>query len=395
MTKTKANIMYAGIEGLYYVCVASVFSFASAYLLDRGFTNGQIGLLQGITSLLAILFQQAIAQFMTHDNIRQVKFVAVLFGSISLCAAILMIFPVRGIVFCLVMGAVLTIMKSIDPSVQSLYRGYNDQGIEIDFARSRGIGSAVFSLSAALIGQLLSSVGVRILPMLYFIPSLLLVIVLLIFNAPNVDMTVQHVGKSNVLKEYPHFKHFLIGIALIATSHNFIETFLLQIIQRIGGNVGNMGTAVAISAITELPAMLLYNRFKDRFGNRKLMIFAGWMWVIKSACLAFAPNVTMIYLAELLQFFSYAIYVPTAAKHIAHTIPASEYLKGQALVGSAFIFGVLTATIIGGQLIDIIGLQKSLIGIQFISLIGILIFTKSVTESMKIIPTKASQNKSK
>ncbi len=41
-------------------------------------------------------------------------------------------------------------------------------------------------------------------------------------------------------------------------AYSFIDSFLLQIIVSKGGSSGHLGTAITISAMTELPAMLLF-----------------------------------------------------------------------------------------------------------------------------------------
>ena len=133
--------------------------------------------------------------------------------------------------------------------------------------------------------------------------------------------------------------------------------------------------------------MLLYRRMADKFGNRRLLAFAGWMWALKNFLIAIAPNVYFIYAAELLQFVGYAIYVPAGVRYIAHTLPESEFLKGQALVGSAFTAGFLITGFVGGPMIDLIGLEATLWGLQLFSVGGVLLFTLALTKSLHMFPS--------
>ena len=54
ITRKNATVFYATIQALYFCTLAMVSGYASAYLLNRGFTNGQIGILLGIGNLGAV-----------------------------------------------------------------------------------------------------------------------------------------------------------------------------------------------------------------------------------------------------------------------------------------------------------------------------------------------------
>lgn len=110
------------------------------------------------------------------------------------------------------------------------------------------------------------------------------------------------------------------------------------------------------------------------------------MWVTKNLLIALAPNIYFVYAAELLQFVSYSIYVPSTERHLSHVIPSSEYLKGQTLISSCLVIGSLVATLLGGFLIDKIGINTTLMVMQGFSLIGIILFIISIKQSLKVIP---------
>ncbi len=387
MTKRKANIMYAVIQALYFMNMAIIYNFASAYLLDRGFTNSQIGLLLGSATVVTVILQLFLAEFIARSGIVLGKAVAVLFACLALAAFALLLFPLKGIAFVIAIEIVFVVENTLQPSVNSLYRGYSNQGVTINFALCRGIGSAAYSFSTLFIGQYLRNVSMKYLPGFYLVPSVLLVILVLMFRAPAITAENSQQQKIHLFREYPHFTLFLVGVALLATSHGFSETFLLQIMTQIGGGVGNLGIALAISSVTEFPAMLAYRWLFKKFGNRRMMLFAGWMWCLKGFLIMFAPSIPVIYAAELLQIASYALYVPTSAKHIAHAIPSSEFLRGQALAGSAFTVGTLISTLLGGRLIDTLGIRSAAVTMQLCSTTGAIIFTVSILWSLRVIPS--------
>ena len=55
-----ATPYYALIQGLYWAIFCLMVGFASVFLLDRGFTNGQIGLILGLSYLLSAVLQPVV-----------------------------------------------------------------------------------------------------------------------------------------------------------------------------------------------------------------------------------------------------------------------------------------------------------------------------------------------
>ena len=391
ITKKNATVFYAAIQVLYFCTLAMVSGYASAYLFNRGFANGQIGILLGIGNLGAVGAQLLTAAVVSRTGMRIGK---VMIGASAVIAALalaLLLLPLSGVAFCTTYALVFLLTQSMMASVNSLYRGYHEQGTTINFGVARGFGSAAYSIASLAVGVLIQKFTPNILPGLYAVPCLLLCVIVFIFNAPNVEerqaVNVTPKEKKILLREYPQFYLFFAGVMCLATSNGFTETYLLQIIQRIGGTSSNLGVAMFISAMMELPAMILYRRFADKVGNRRLLAFAGWMWALKNFLIMLAPNVYFIYAAELLQFAGFAIYVPAGVRYIAHTLPESEFLKGQALVGSAFTAGYLISSFVGGPMIDLVGLNATLWGVQLFSVGGVLLFTCAMTKSLCMFPS--------
>ena len=396
ITQKNATGYYSAIHALYFCVSALITCYASAFLLDYGFTNTQIGIAMGIAYLASALLQPLLATFAQKTGIRLGNCLCVLSGIIALLAVMMWLVPTHGLALLVMEIVVLMLHSAMQSAINALYRGYHNRGTKINFSLARGMGSVAFSLTNLLAGLLLRSLSITTLPALYLIPSILLSLVLVFFHAPNVaseehNSVVTPKEKRLLLRQYPYFYLFLAGVMFLGLTHTFTESYLFQIMENIGGTSSNLGIAMAITAITELPAMLLYKRIYKRFGNRKLLGLACWIWALKSFCITIAPNVYVIYAAELLQFAGYAIYVPAGVRYVAHAIPESEYMKGQALVGSSFTVGQLLAVLVGGRLIDKIGVRPSLWCVQVCSVIGVTLFTLAMRSSLKRFPSIKEQ----
>ena len=401
VNKRNATAFYAVIQALYFCSLALIACFASTYLLDRGFSSGRIGVILGLGNLGSAGFQILVASFVQRTGIQLGRAMFAVHVLIVLLSAALLLLPLGGLVFCIVYILVYSLNSSMQSSVNSLYRGYHERGTRINFGAARGCGSMAFSLTSLAAGILIQKFTTNILPGLYIIPCLLLCFAVLAFNAPNLEErqpgSVKPSEKKILMKEYPQFYIFFAGVLCLATANGFMDTYLIQVIRRIGGDSSNLGVAMFISAMTELPAMLLYRRAADNIGNRKLLIFAGWMWAAKNFFIMLAPNVYLLYAAELLQFAGYAIYVPAGVRFVAHTLPESEFLKGQSIVGSALTLGYLIASFAGGIMIELVGIGLTLWGVQLFSAAGVILFTVAMTKSLSMFPAVplAKQNKKK
>lgn len=382
--KNKKQVIYSIIQFLYFASSAAMFGFASLYLLDKNFTNSQIGLLLALSSVIAIVLQQLIASFVKKTNFNLNRILVYMYIIIALLSLSLFIFKLSGVIFAIVLVIIFFIERGCEPFITAIHSGYK----EIEFSVSRAFGSLGYSVGNFAVGQLLAKVASDYLAIVYLASSILLIIFFLMFNAPNVaqEERVKRQDKINLLRDYPHFYMFLLGIMLIYITHAFYNLFLLQIITRINGTTANLGTAAALSAITEMPAMALYKKYYKKMGNRNLLMFAGIMWVVKNILIAIAPNMYFLYAAELLQFFSFSIYIPSTERYLSHVIPANEYLKGQALIASALVIGSLIASLLGGFMIDKCGMNTTLIVMQVFSIVGIVFFIISIKRSLKIAP---------
>ena len=391
INKKNATGFFAAIQILYFCTHALVNGYAATYLLSYGFSSGQIGIMLGIGNLCAVGVQLLAAFIVSRTGIRIGKVIMAAHTSIAALALALICIPHSGIVFCTVFVLAFLLAKAMMPLVNSLYYGYQEQGTKINFGMARGLGSGAYSLACLAAGLLTQRFTSGILPWMYIASCLLLCFFVHIFNAPNAEertaADVTPKEKRFLMRKYPQFYLFFAGVLFLSTTNGFTETYLPQIIREIGGTNSDFGVATFISAIVEVPAMFMYRRLANKTGNRKLLIFAGWMWALKNFLIMLAPTTYLIFAAELLQFVGYAIYIPAGVRYIENTLPASEFLKGQSLVVSAFTAGCLIASFIGGPMIDIIGLRATFWGVQLFSVVGVVLYTAAISKSLHMFPS--------
>lgn len=389
VTQQNATRFYSALQALNFVLMAMIYGYTSAYLLHKGFTNTQIGTTLGITNLLLAFLQPCIAIFIQKTGVRLSNFMAVGFSVFAILSIISLTisFSVIGVMITMVL--LYLIPCALQPSLQSMYLGYLDRGVYIDYSLSRGIGSAFYALTCLLAGFIIGKFTPTALPAMYLFPTLLLIPALFLFRSPSLVTLTPNV-RSNIKKssslplgEHPYFYLFLVGVVFITSCSSFVGTYMLQIISRIGGTSSHLGVTMAIATIIELPAMILYSHIHWKVGNHRLLCIAVWVWALRLLLILLAPNMFCIYLAQLLHFAGFAIYIPASARYLTYAIPRNAYLKGQALLASAGTIGDLISSFGGGILIDLIGVNRALWFLQIFSAIGVVLLTISSLKGPK------------
>ena len=389
----RIRTLYTLIQCLYWVTAGLMFSFASVYLLDRGFSNSQIGVILGAAYALSAVAQPLVAALFNRSGVRLSTGMACFYAVAAALTVLVLALPLQGGALAVLIVCIFMLQSTMQPSLNSMHRGYALRGVEVNFGFARGMGSAAYSVMCALVGRILYRFSPRMLPALYLATMLLMIVCLLAFRAPSFTAGVPEGEKRSrepLLRRYPRFALLLLGVSLLSTVHIFIDNFMLQIVRNVGGGSAQQGVVIAIAAMTELPAMVLYGRLSRRMGGGRVLCMAAWVWVVKDVLTALATSPAMLCAISLLQFASYAFYVPAVVEYVSDTLPRQDFLAGQALVGTAFTLGSLVATFIGGWMLDLLGVRGALSGMQLFSVAGAVLLSVAVLRPQLSVNKKFS-----
>ena len=383
----RATPKYAVIQGLYWAIYCLMVSFASAFLLDRGFTNSSIGLILGLSYLFSAILQPIAGALFSRRRLRLNRAVACVYMPVALIALAILTLPIPNGLLAVLMAIMFTVQSMMQPSVNALSQAMESEDDRINFGLARGVGSACYALSSFVMGRLLTRFAPSILPGAYGVAVIVLILVLL-----SVRTTVSQGGVSvarrddsyfGILREHPRLGLFLIGIACMFLTYSFIDSFLLQILQSIGGTSANLGTAITLSAMTELPAMILFSRLSRRGLGLKLYMGSIWFWLAKDLLTFLAPSPQVLYVVQLLNFASCAVYVPGMLIYMRQTLPEAQLLRGVTLAGTATTLGSLAATLMGGWLMDAAGVRAALGIVQIFAIAGSVLLTLALWSAVR------------
>ncbi len=383
------TLRYTLLNAAYFVAFCTVHAYAAVYLLANGFSNTEVGILLAVANIISAIFQPVIAGVidrpgpLTNRRFILISVLIILAGSI-----LLMILPGHKAMIFVIYVIIYMIQFAYQPVMTALCFEYQKAGCDIYYGLARGLGSASFAVTAAIIGGVVERNGERIL--LYVNIGTMLISALLIItfilpgdakkNAADTSVTsgdrssgAIHNSLSSFAHAYPAFIVFLIGTICFFFAHNMINDFMIQIIRNLGGGETELGYANFLQAILELPVMALIGFVLKKISSDKLLIVSGVAFFIKILILIFAVNMAMMYLSQSFQLFAYAVFIPAAAYYVNSTMSELDQVKGQAYVTSAITIGGVFSNLISGVILDNAGIGTMLITGTIVCAIGVVI----------------------
>lgn len=398
-------ILYAAIQGTYWMGICAAISYASVYLLDKGYTNSQIGILMAVSNVLAVILQPLIASFAdSHPRIALNHITALLSTILTLSAAILIMVVTKSVVLTIIMTFVATLIMTIQPLMNALSTVYEKEGVYINFGLARGAGSLSYAILSTCIGYLLKVHTVIIIPVILTIITAAFTVLTVVFRmkyketktsvhnetqakseqAKDLLTQPENEEKASSLFEFiktnKRFMVFLGGIFLIFYHHQTLSVFTIQVIESFQGTSTQMGIANSIAAIFEVPAMLLTALFIKKFGCQTMLKVAACVFAVKHFIILGAGSVTAYYVSQVLQFGSYAIFIPASVYYVSHLLSKKDAVKGQAFITTAMTLSTVFASIISGRLLDVTSVHHVIEAGTVIALIGSAVMFCSVEQ---------------
>ena len=368
--QNKAQLTYALLHFFYWMGNSIICGFSSAFLLPNGFSSMEIGLIMGIGNGGAVLVQSVLADYADRTKkVTPARILSAICGLFLIFCGFLLVLKGRSIwmaVFYVLAFIVHTIMM---PLLNDLNYRLAEAGNPMSFGAARAFGSLGYSLMSAAAGFLVERFAVSILPILTIGSLLIMLILLHIIGKmlrPGSGQEKEQNRDSGNLLEFARENRNLMFVSIGAMCLMFCAgtsgTYLLQIVLNVGGTAKDMGLALAVAAISEIPVMMFYDRLWQRFSSGKLMKAASVGYLIKQVILFLAGSYPVVLFSQLLQCVSFALYLPSSVAYAHEHTKAKDAVKGQALMTAMSTVAGLLASFLGGFVIDQFGV-KSLLGI--------------------------------
>ena len=384
----------------------TVHAYAAVYLLDRGFTNTQIGVLLAVANITSALAQPMVASLIDRQGIftnRNVMIICA--GIIAAGSALLLVADTSKILVFIVFALIYMIQFTYMPVMTALNFEYQNHGINIIYGLARGLGSAGFAITSALVGRIVEREGVRILLYLNIVIMAVQMVIVYFFKLPKdakTDDSKSASGESiregetgNLAKgseassltaffgKYPAFVLMLAGTVLIFFTHNMLNDYLIQIVRPLGGSEKHLGYATFIAAFLELPTMAAMTLFSKKLSMRVMLVISGIAFTLKALVMTLATNIPMVYISQSMQLLAYAVFIPASAYYVSQNISETDQVKGQAFVTSCFTLSGVFSSLLCGVILDHMGVKAMLVIGSIVSVAGAALLTRAMLSTKR------------
>ena len=374
----------------YYCTSTAVFAFSTIFLLSKGFSATQAGVIMAAGNWGACLLQPVlgdIADRGTRPLLIPLTFSLVLINIINVFC--MQVFPLPKLIFGGLYLICVLSFNSIGSLTNAISIYYSERNYPISLGIGRGLGFFAYAIGSLLFGYIILWIGVDQTMWIGFV--LLLILALFTFLFPTLSQE-EHTSVMRKSKKedsisliqffmtYRLYSASLIGVIFLGMFHMMIESYFIAIFEPLGGNSSNVGTALAVAAFSAVPVMFFIDKIRARFTSARMLHFAGIAYIVKAVLLLFAPNVISIYLIQLLQTVTYAFLSPAQIFYAAECVDPKDMVKGQTISSSAYSLGCAIGYLVGGCLIDYYGVVSMMIAGVIMTVIGtlILFFTVKV-----------------
>lgn len=386
--KSNLTFRYSLHQFAYWAASAGIISFATTFLLEKGFPSSRVGLLMACASLLSGVTQPTLAA--VADRAKRCILSPLIIALTSICAlcfALLLLDGLPAGAFALLYLCGVWSFDAMIPLLNSLHVHYTGQGYRINYGLSRAVGSLSYSLSALALGYVIQSLGPNW--MVRAILLLLPICILITLSYPKGrNKAIDEPARPSRSEEVSSLGEFfcryrwycisLLGVLLLAMFHAMTENYLIAIMGRLGGDSRHVGVALFVATVTESGVLVFFDQIRRRISDHWLLRYAAFSFLLKSVLLLIAPSIPFIYAVQLLQMTSYTFLSPVQVYYASEKVAPADMVKGQAFITASYTLGCAMGNLTGGVLMESFGVVAILVAGVVIAALGTVVLLLTV-----------------
>ena len=385
--KKSLTFQYTFHQMTYWATAAGIVSFATAFLLQKGFAASVVGTLLASGNLLSCTFQPILADWADRRGGNVLKWMAAGLTAVSaLCFLSIQLIPLPGMAFGLLYLLGVFAFDSMNPLMNALNVSYMTNGYQINYGFSRGLGSLAYAFAALLVGKVMARFGADW--MIWISLGLLFVNAIMAMSYPSLVVSGSAKQENTECCSIPVFFHryrwycvSLLGVMLLGMFHAMTENYLIEIVTPLGGDSGTVGVALFIATAVEAVVLVYFAKVRAKISDNWLLKIAGISFTLKAVLFLLASNVATIYMIQLLQATSYTLLAPTQMYYANNKIAPADMVKGQAFITASYTLGCAAGNFSGGQLVSAFGIRALLLAGIAIAAAGTTVFFLTVEKN--------------
>ncbi len=380
----KQIIRFSALQWFFWSTWATFGAFNVYHLGERGLSSGLIGTLVSFMTFSGILGQFFWGR--VCDRLQTVK--RVFIGCIGLLAVIIFFFPAY-LISPVVLGAALSLIGFLwaaQPSIIDSWTVETSPQLARSYGFTRSFGSVGFALLASVFGRFIAAYGWNVMFYSFAVLAGITIAIASTIEDGYAGSRTRPTVKADVgqLLRNPDYILLLLAATVIFIGHQSTMIFLPDILRNVGGSPVDQGTAMSVSAISEMPAFLLSVWFLPRFRPQGLLVFAALFYVLRIYTLSAAPSPQWVIYAGLFQSMSFGVFLPTMVYYVKQIAPDGLKTTAQTIAtGCYFGIGGVLGSILGGRAIDVWGVETMMLGALTLSILGSGLFVYNFVRSTR------------
>ena len=363
--KQNLTLRYGGIQCFYWAFECPLVAYGALYLQEKGFSPSVVGICMALGSVLPALLLPVLAS--AADRTRRFslrQFLVVILGSLLAVVLCIPVLRLKGRILFAVYLLVLIIVHLPESFLSGIADYCFRHGIYLNFSASRGAGSLSFGVSSCLIGYAfrLWDADSALWIAAVCIAGCILLLFTLPVMPPDQRMSSENAARhrqpgggrghtAGFIRRYPRYTQLMCGFFFLAVLHVMEESFLINIMKRIGGDSSSVGIVLFLCNAVEFIIIFFYERFRPLMKADTWMKTAAMLFLIKAVLIHFAPSVPVMYAVQIIAAAAYGLYAP-ALVHFANAETSPEdAVMGQSLFNAVFTLGGSLGNFLGGLLL--------------------------------------------
>lgn len=373
--KKNLTVRYCVTHFSYWAAYSSAAPYAATYLLDKGLSSSMVGILLAVAGVLAGLTQPILANYADQSKKFILPGMMQILSLLSiLCFGVLLLpgwsAPAAGFLYLLGMwcsDAMISLLNALGVA-------YSEDGYTVNYGAGRGVGAVASGAVVLVLGHLIARLGMHWLFLLVILCRIVFMINLAGYPKLEKKVSTQIVkdescGVWAFFFRYKWYCLSLIGIVFLSTFHVMTDSFMIAIMENLGGDSSHVGTALFIASIVGAPVIFFFSFFRKHFSDNKLLLISAFSYLAKAVLFCIAPGIGFIYVFQLLQISSYGFLAPVQVYYANAKVRQTDMVKGQAFVSAAYSLACSAGSLLGGVLLNF-GVYTMLVAGVVVVLVG-------------------------
>ena len=349
---------YIAMQMGFWAMFAAIVAYQTALLLERGFTNGEAGLMTSVRCLAGIVFQPLLGGFADRYPGVPLKGIVGVSLALSLAAGVwYWAEPAMGLAQTALVWVVIGgLGVSSYPLMDAMAVQFINDGVPIRYSLGRGLGSLAYAVVCVLLGLQVGQWGVETTLVTFLL--LTAAEIALVFTYPTWHPKAPAEGRAaaerpqsalSLLRSSPRFTLMLAGVLFGLTAVLPLSNFLVNVILSRGGTAADLGLAMFLMGGFELPAAFLFPKLLRRLGSGRILVLSMAFCTLKGVALLLTWNLAGVLLCQPLQMLGYGLFTPASVYFVNESVPPADRVRGQTImmVASNGLGGMLGGMLAG------------------------------------------------